>query len=66
MSTYAGVWLVKAAFQEIAGDKAAELMECRTTALDNLTPLEVAREPGGACIVLAELDAIVKQAMRRG
>jgi uncharacterized protein (DUF2384 family) len=61
MSTDAGVWLVRAALQEAAGDKAAELMNRPSRHLANQTPLEVAQQPGGARIVLAELENIAHE-----
>ncbi|MBV9521962.1 MAG: DUF2384 domain-containing protein [Alphaproteobacteria bacterium] len=65
MSTEANVWLVRAALEEAVGDKASELMERPTKHLANQSPLEVARQPGGARIVLAELDKIVMSAGNR-
>jgi hypothetical protein len=62
MATNANVWLVRAALAEAAGDDAADLMNSPSRALDNLTPFEVAEQPGGACVVLAALDRIVAQA----
>jgi uncharacterized protein (DUF2384 family) len=62
MATNANVWLVKAALEEAAGTDAADLMQRPSRALDNLTPFEVAEQPGGANVVLAALDRIVAQA----
>jgi hypothetical protein len=64
MSGDANVWLVKAALEEAVGPRATELMHRRSKYLANLTPLEVAQQPGGARIVLAELDNLVIQAQR--
>ena len=61
MSTAANVWLVRAALEEAAGDKADELLNRRCRELAGRTPLEVAQEPGGANLVLAELDRIVTE-----
>jgi uncharacterized protein (DUF2384 family) len=66
MASSANVWLVRAALAEAAGDDAAaDLMHYPSRALDNQTPLEVAEQPGGACVVLAALDRIVAQARNR-
>jgi uncharacterized protein (DUF2384 family) len=59
MSMDASVWLVRAALEEAAGERASDLMRRPSKHLANQTPLEVARQPGGARIVLAELDKIV-------
>ena len=65
MSTAANVWLVRAALEEAVGDKAKELMNRPCPQLADRTPLEVAQEPGGACLVLAELDHILLQERER-
>ena len=61
MATDAGVWLVRAAIEEAVGDrqKASEVLCRPSRRLENRTPLEVARQPGGANVVLAELHEIV-------
>jgi hypothetical protein len=59
MSNAANVWLVRAAVEEAVGDKAEELLNRRCRLLAGRTPLEVAQEPGGANLVLAELDRIL-------
>ena len=61
MSTAANVWLVRAALEEAVGEKADQLLNRRCRRLAGRTPLEVAQEPGGAYLVLAELDRIVSQ-----
>lgn len=62
MSTNTNVWLVSAALKEAAGDQATELMHKPSKHLANLTPHEVAQQPGGATIVLSELDDIINEA----
>lgn len=59
MTMDAKVWLVRAAIEEKAGEKAAELMRRPSKHLANQSPLEVAQQPGGANLVLANLDDIV-------
>jgi hypothetical protein len=58
------VWRVEAALKKVVGERAKELMNGRSRHLANLTPHEVARMPGGARVVLAELDKIALQIHR--
>lgn len=44
------------------GERASKLMHRRSKHLGNLTPHELAQQPGGARIVLAELSKIAIQA----
>ncbi len=61
MSSQASIWLVRAALEEAAEARAQELL-CRPSKyLANMSPLEMAQQPGGARIVLGELDKIVKR-----
>jgi hypothetical protein len=57
-----GVWRVEKAFRSALGDQAKSLMHKRSKHLANLTPFEVAREPHGARVVMAELENIIRQA----
>jgi len=55
------VWLVSAAFEEAVGTQAMAMLHRPSKRLANLTPFEVAQQPGGASIVLAELDEILSE-----
>jgi hypothetical protein len=57
-----GVWRVEKALAAIVGDRAGTLMHRRSRHLGGLTPHELAAAPGGAPIVLAELNKIILQA----
>jgi hypothetical protein len=57
-----GVWRVEKALRAAVGDQAKSLLHRRSKHLANLTPFEVAREPYGARVVLAELENIIRQA----
>jgi hypothetical protein len=57
-----GVWRVERTLRSAVGDQAKLLMHRRSRHLANLTPHEVASDPYGERIVLAELDNIVRQA----
>jgi hypothetical protein len=61
-----GVWRVEKAFRSALGDQAKGLMHRRSRYLANLTPFEIAREPHGARVVMAELDNIIRQARHAG
>lgn len=56
------VWRVEAILRSALGDRAKTVMQRRSKHLANLTPLEIAKDPCGERIVLAELDNIVRQA----
>lgn len=56
-----GVWCVEKALRSAVGDRAESLMRRRSKHLANLTPFELAREPHGARVVLAELENIILQ-----
>jgi hypothetical protein len=60
----ANVWLVRIAFEEAVGERATELMHRASKRLANRTPLEVAQQPGGASIVLAEINKIAMDSLR--
>jgi hypothetical protein len=59
-----GVWRVEKALAAVAGDRVETLMHRRSRHLGGLTPHEVATVPGGARIVLAELNKILLQAQQ--
>ena len=61
-----GVWRVEKAFRSMVGDQAKSLMHRRSRHLANLTPFEIAREPHGARVVMAELENIIRQARHGG
>jgi hypothetical protein len=61
-----GVWRVEKAFRSAVGDRAKSLMHRRSRYLANLTPFEIAREPHGARVVMAELENIIRQARHAG
>ena len=56
------MWRVEKALASAVGERAKALMHRRSRHLANLTPYEIAREPHGARIVLAELDNLISQA----
>jgi hypothetical protein len=57
-----GVWRVEKALRSALGDQAKSLMHKRSKYLANLTPFEIAREPHGARVVMAELENLIGQA----
>lgn len=57
-----GVRRVERALEAAVGERAPDLLHRASRHLANLTPHEVAQQPGGARIVLAELDNIVREA----
>jgi len=61
-----GVWRVERALRSALGDQAKSLMHRRSRYLANLTPFEIAREPHGARVVMAELENIIRQARHGG